>query len=213
MSRQLSPTDRALAALGRGLAMATGRADPAQLNYPAESATEGPMPPAQRRHIAGLMRINHAGEISAQALYHGQALVARNPRTREHLLEAAREERDHLQWCEQRLQELGDSPSKLGPLWYAGSFAIGAAAGLAGDRWSLGFVEETERQVAEHLTDHLEQLPPEDQRSRAIIEQMRRDEERHGREAHEAGAHPLPEAVRGLMRRIAGVMKFGAYRI
>lgn len=213
MSRQYTPADHLLSALNRGLSLLgerdrpAGRANPGA-QRPAEAHSE-----AERRHIAGLMRVNHAGEVSAQALYHGQAFVARDPALRSHLLEAAREEQDHLRWCEQRLQELDDTPSKLQPLWYAGSFAIGAAAGLAGDRWSLGFVDETERQVSEHLGEHLQKLPPSDQRSRAILETMKRDEERHGREAREAGARPLPAPVRGLMRQVARLMKFGAYRI
>jgi ubiquinone biosynthesis monooxygenase Coq7 len=158
------------------------------------------------------MRVNHAGEVAAQALYQGQALVARDPRVRDHLLSAAREEQDHLAWCEERLAELGEQPSRLQNLWYAGSFAIGATAGLAGDRLSLGFVEETEKQVSEHLDEHLRKLPRGDARSHAILKAMRNDEARHGREAREAGARSLPAAVRNLMRRAAQVMKFGAYR-
>jgi ubiquinone biosynthesis monooxygenase Coq7 len=164
-----------------------------------------------RRHAAGLMRVNHAGEVAAQALYQGHALVARNPEIREHMLEAAAEERSHLAWCEDRLRELDSHPSRLDPLWYAGSFAIGAVAGLAGDRWSLGFVEETEKQVSEHLSGHLEKLPEDDARSRAIVEAMRADEERHGAEAAAAGARALPRPVRELMRAVARVMTRGAY--
>lgn len=213
MDRHYSPTDRLITGLARGLARwgqapaASGRANPAT------PSTDAGLEDEERRHAAGLMRINHAGEVAAQALYQGQALVARDPRTREQLLAAAREEQDHLRWCEERLQELGDAPSRLQPLWYAGSFAIGAAAGLAGDRWSLGFIDETERQVSEHLGEHLQQLPESDRRSRAIIKAMRDDEDRHGREAREAGGRPLPAPVRGLMRQVAKVMKFGAYRI
>ncbi len=216
MNRQLTPADRLLSTLNRGLSLlaergsGTGRSNPAKAQAQAETNDAND---ASRRHVAGLMRINHAGEVAAQALYHGQALVARNPQTRQQLLAAAREEQDHLRWCEERLHELNDAPSRLQPLWYAGSFAIGAAAGLAGDRWSLGFIDETERQVSEHLGEHLQQLPEQDQRSRAILEQMRRDEERHGREARDAGGQPLPAPVKGLMRQVARVMKFGAYRI
>jgi len=188
---------------------------------PRTSVTPGSPPPAAtpapeeaaRRHAAGLMRVNHAGEVAAQALYHGQAMTARNPAIRQHLLAAAAEEARHLQWCEQRLQELGDQPSRLRPLWYAGSYAIGAIAGLAGDRWSLGFVHETEKQVAEHLDEHLRQLPEQDDQSRDIVRRMRDDEVRHGAEAEAAGGRPLPTALRHLMRRVAGLMKFGAYRI
>ncbi|MGH8481891.1 MAG: 2-polyprenyl-3-methyl-6-methoxy-1,4-benzoquinone monooxygenase, partial [Nevskiaceae bacterium] len=166
---------------------------------------------AARRHAAGLMRVNHAGEVAAQALYQGHALVARDLQIREHMLKAAAEERSHLAWCEERLRELDSGPSRLDPLWYAGSFAIGAIAGLAGDRWSLGFVEETEKQVSEHLSGHLDKLPEEDARSRAIVEAMRADEERHGREAVEAGAQRVPRPVQELMRAVARVMTRSAY--
>ncbi len=172
-----------------------------------------PLDERARRHSAGLMRVNHAGEIAAQALYRGQAATARNPETRTHLLEAAAEEQMNLQWCQQRLMELGDAPSKLDPLWYAGSYALGALAGLAGDSWSLGFVEETEKQVSEHLRGHLDQLPENDSKSRAIVEAMQKDEERHGREAAAAGARSLPKPVQELMRAAAKVMTRSAYRI
>lgn len=213
MNRVLSPTDRVLAALNRGLSAIADRSRGTGRASPGTPCPDARLDEAERRHVAGLMRVNHAGEIAAQALYHGQAVVARSPQMREHLLAAAREEQDHLRWCEERLRELGDGPSKLEPLWYAGSFAIGAAAGLAGDRWSLGFIDETERQVSEHLGEHLEQLPAEDDRSRAILEQMRQDEERHGRDARDAGGRPLPGPVKRLMRQVARVMKFGAYRM
>lgn len=213
MARTLSPTDRLLSALNRGLARIAGPVPGTGRPPPGADAVEAAVDDRTRAHIAGLMRINHAGEVAAQALYHGQATVARDPHTRAHLLQAAREEQDHLRWCEQRLRELDDQPSRLQPFWYAGSFAIGALAGLAGDRWSYGFVDETERQVSEHLGEHLAQLPADDARSRAILEQMRVDEERHGREAREAGGRPLPEPIRVLMRQVARVMKFGAYRL
>lgn len=161
---------------------------------------------AERRHTAGLMRVNHAGEIAAQGLYHGQALVARDPGTRAMLEQAAREETDHLAWCEQRLAELHERPSRLDPLWYAGSFAIGALAGLAGDRASLGFVAETERQVERHLDGHLAQIPEADARSRAILEQMRADEIAHGQLARDHGGAELPRPVREIMRATARVM-------
>jgi 3-demethoxyubiquinol 3-hydroxylase len=161
---------------------------------------------AERRTTAGLMRVNHAGEIAAQGLYHGQALVARNPATRALLEQAALEETDHLAWCEQRLHELQDRPSRLDPLWYAGSFAIGAVAGIMGDRASLGFVAETEEQVERHLDGHLAQIPASDARSRAIIQQMRDDEITHGRLAREHGGAVLPRPVREIMRATARVM-------
>ncbi len=211
--RQPGAIDPLLSFVGRGLSLLAERGHRAGRANPAGIRPDAALDAAERRHAAGLMRVNHAGEIAAQALYHGQALTARTPQTRRHLLEAAREEHDHLLWCEQRLRELGDSPSRLGPLWYAGSLAIGALTGLRGDAWSLGFVHETERQVAEHLDEHLQQLPARDARGRAILETMRDDEQRHGDEAVQAGARPLPTPVRGLMRQMAKVMKFGAYRI
>ena len=206
MSRDYSPADQLLMRLQRGIAALA----PHQTT---KSATDTTMDAAQRRHAAGLMRVNHAGEVSAQALYHGQALTARDPKVREHLLKAADEEQQHLRWCEERLSELGEAPSKLQPLWAAGSFAIGAVAGLAGDKWSLGFVAETEKQVSEHLQEHLHKLPESDNRSREIVSAMNADETRHGNEAVEAGGRPLPRPVRDLMRAVARVMKFGAYRI
>ena len=157
------------------------------------------------------MRVNHAGELAAQALYHGQAACARSDATREMLLAAARSESDHLAWCETRLKELGARPSLLNPLWYAGSFAIGAAAALLGDRASLGFVAETERQVEGHLDEHLGRLPPGDARSRAILEAMRAEEIAHGAKASAAGGAPLPAAVRSVMRGTARVMTGTAY--
>jgi len=168
---------------------------------------------AQRRTSAALMRVNHAGEIAAQALYHGQAMVARSAATRDLLLKAASEETDHLAWCETRLKELDSRPSLLNPLWYAGSFAIGAMAALLGDRASLGFVVETERQVEGHLDEHLVRLPPEDLRSKAILETMRNDEIAHGLTAKNAGGAELPTPVRMLMRSTARVMTSTAYWI
>ena len=211
--RELRPVDPLLGLVGRGLSLLASRDQGSGRRNPAATQRDAELAPDERRHVAGLMRINHAGEVAAQALYHGQALTARNPQTRQQLLEAAREEHDHLRWCEERLAELGDGPSKLQPLWAAGSFAIGAVAGLGGDRWSLGFVHETERQVAEHLGEHLQQLPEHDARDRAILQQMRVDEQRHGDQAQQAGGRELPAPVRGLMRQVAKVMKFGAYRI
>jgi ubiquinone biosynthesis monooxygenase Coq7 len=180
---------------------------------PAAASAESVTLPEARRHAAGLMRVNHAGEIAAQALYHGQALTARNPKVRAALLEAARDETDHLAWCEQRVRELGSRTSLLAPVWYAGSFAIGALAGLAGDRNSLGFVAETEKQVIEHLESHLHELPPDDERSRRIVAQMQADEARHGADARDAGGRDLPGPVRNLMRRTARVMTRAAYRV
>ena len=168
---------------------------------------------AERRHAAGLMRVNHTGEVCAQALYAAQALVARDPDVKARFASAAREEEDHLAWTQARLAELRDRPSLLNPLWYAGSFAIGVASGLAGDRVNLGFVVETERQVEEHLTGHIDALPANDAKSRAIVAAMRDDEARHGAMAQAAGAAELPRTVREAMRLAAGVMKAVAYRI
>jgi 3-demethoxyubiquinol 3-hydroxylase len=205
--RQYSSVDRALIGVAEGLDALFGRTRAAPVPTPSAPKDE-----AARREAANLMRVNHAGEVAAQGLYHGQALTARSEDTRRHLLEAAEDERNHLHWCEQRLAELGDQPSRLRPLWYGASFAMGAAAGLFGDRWSLGFVAETERQVSEHLDEHLQRLPRDDHKSREVLQAMRSDEQRHGHEATQRGGAPLPEPVRGLMRQVAKVMKAGAYR-
>jgi 3-demethoxyubiquinol 3-hydroxylase len=180
---------------------------------PGAALPEGEMTLVERRHAAGLMRINHTGEVCAQALYAAQAVVARDPGIRGEFAQAAREEEEHLAWTQQRLSELGDRASLLNPLWYAGSFAIGIASGIAGDRVNLGFVVETERQVEEHLTGHMDLLPENDAKSRAIVEQMRVDEARHGAKAKAAGASELPAPVRGLMRVAAEVMRKVTYRV
>ena len=185
----------------------------AQRPYPGAEAEETVLDPQDRREVAALMRVNHAGEIAAQALYHGQALTAGNRDVQGALEQAAREETDHLVWCAHRIEELGDRVSLLNPLWYAGSFAIGTVAGLAGDRVSLGFVAETERQVVEHLESHLARLPADDERTRAIIEQMRRDEAHHGSVAKASGGAELPGFVQRLMRMTARVMTVTAARI
>ena len=165
--------------------------EPATRSNPGAAAEEVALSDSERDHAAGLMRVNHAGEVCAQALYEGQAAVARDDQTRESLLAAAAEETDHLVWCAQRLEELGSAPSKLNPLFYAASYAMGAVTGLLGDRVSLGFVEATEDQVCRHLENHLEALPETDQRSRRIIEQMHEDEARHGADAMAAGGDRL----------------------
>jgi len=180
---------------------------------PAARLPDPRLSPDERRHAAGLMRVNHTGEICAQALYQAQSLVARDDATRRRLAQAAREEEEHLAWTQERLSELGDRTSLANPLWYAGSFAIGVVAGIAGDRTSLGFVVETERQVEEHLTGHMDRLPPGDVRSRAIVAAMRDDEIRHGAAARDAGAAELSWPARVLMRGAARVMTLTAYRL
>ena len=175
------------------------------------AATPPSLSEAEKRDSAALMRVNHAGEIAAQALYHGQALVARSAATRALLLKAAHEETDHLAWCETRLKELDSRPSLLNPLWYAGSFLIGSVAGILGDRTSLGFIAETERQVESHLRDHLERLPPEDRRSRAILQQMTHDEVQHGANAAALGGKDLPLWLKGAMHLTSKLMTRGSY--
>jgi ubiquinone biosynthesis monooxygenase Coq7 len=205
--------DRLLIRVDQALRLTAGVApEPARPN-PAAELPDLELEMETRQHVAGLMRVNHAGEICAQALYAGQAATARDDRVREAMQQAAAEEIDHLAWCESRLEELGSRPSVLNPLWYAGSFAIGAVAGLAGDRWSLGFVRETEIQVEAHLQQHLERLPPEDARSQAILDQMKTDEAKHAQMAEQAGASELPKPVRSAMAFTAGIMKALAYRI
>lgn len=209
--RQFSPLDRLLAELDHGLRTAftpPAAARPA----PGRDGPEPVLTDAERRQVEGLMRVNHTGEIAAQALYRGQALVARHADQRASLLAAADEEQDHLAWCAGRLEEIGGHASYLAPAWYGGSLAIGVAAGLAGDRWSLGFVEETETQVSAHLDDHVNRLPEQDRRSRAILNQMRADEARHADAARHAGARELPGPVKWTMTRIADLMRFVSYR-
>jgi ubiquinone biosynthesis monooxygenase Coq7 len=168
---------------------------------------------AERAHAAGLMRVNHVGEVCAQALYQSQKILARSAETRAMLDHAAQEEMDHMAWCEERLSELGSHTSYLNPIWYAGSFGIGLLAGLAGDRWSLGFVAETEKQVEKHLNSHLETLPLADARSRAIVDQMRRDEIDHGQSAWDAGGKPLQQPIKNAMEAISKVMTTAAYKV
>jgi ubiquinone biosynthesis monooxygenase Coq7 len=213
MTRSFSPLDRFIIGVDNALRAATSVAGQASRENPARDEADIVMDEEQRRHAAGLMRINHAGEVCAQALYAGQAMTARNEEIQAKMQKAADEEIDHLGWCRERLDELDSRPSLLDPFWYAGSFAIGAAAGLAGDKWSLGFLQETENQVEAHLEGHLEKLPPEDARSRAILDQMKIDEAKHAQMAADSGAADLPRPVKELMRVTAGVMKAIAYRV
>jgi ubiquinone biosynthesis monooxygenase Coq7 len=210
--RQYSPLDRLIMSAQRGLDTAAGAPVALRAN-PGNGAPDLELDAGAQRHAAGLMRINHTGEVCAQALYVGQAAVARDEATRQQLLAAAQEETDHLAWCGDRLRELDSRPSLFNPLWYAGSYAIGLAAGLRGDGWNLGFVVETERQVEAHLAEHLKTLPAEDLRSRAILETMKADEARHADNAQAAGARTLPQPIPRLMALSAAVMKAVAYRI
>ena len=204
--------DRLIGEFDRALRAVAGVAQ-ASRPSPAERLPENPVGEEERAHAAALMRVNHVGEVCAQALYQGQALTARDPATRQALDGAAREEEDHLAWSAERIRELNGRLSLLNPLWYAGAFAIGAAAGLLGDRWNFAFLAETERQVEEHLTGHLEALPARDERTRAVVEAMRADEVRHRQTALGLGAAELPEPVRRAMRLASKVMTTVAYRV
>jgi 3-demethoxyubiquinol 3-hydroxylase len=187
--------------------------NPAERASPALPVAPAVLTAEQQTHAAGLMRVNHAGEVCAQALYEGQALVARDDKVRRELLAAAREEEDHLAWCGERLQELDSRPSLLNPLWYGMSFALGTVTGLMGDRISLGFVAATEDQVCQHLEQHLRDLPADDERSRAIVAQMHVDEARHGTHALEAGGAEFPQPVKDVMTLLSRVMTATAYRL
>ncbi|MFG6416229.1 2-polyprenyl-3-methyl-6-methoxy-1,4-benzoquinone monooxygenase [Roseateles sp. DC23W] len=204
--------DRLLTALDSGLRTAFAPARAARQS-PAGNTEASPLSPAESRESGALMRVNHVGEICAQALYQSQALFSRTPELRQHFEHAAQEELDHLAWTEERLSQLGAHTSHLAPLWWGGAFAWGSLAGLAGDRWSLGFVVETERQVEAHLAGHLDRLPANDAASRAIVEQMKREEAEHADAALARGALPLPAPVKGLMRAAAKVMTTVAHRI
>jgi ubiquinone biosynthesis monooxygenase Coq7 len=209
----MSSIDRLIIEFDTALRSVLGGANAGRPTPGSEVGASNFLNSAERKHVAGLMRVNHVGEVCAQALYQSQKLVARNPQIQEMLNHSGQEEIDHLAWCETRLQELGSHTSYLNPLWYAGSFAIGLAAGLAGDKWSLGFVAETEKQVENHLESHLEKLPKDDLRSRAIVDQMRIDEIEHGQAAKNAGGVALPEPIQKMMQAISKVMTTTAYKI
>lgn len=211
----MSPMDRFLIGVDSALRTVAGHAHSARPYPPSVggASADDDLDPDARRLSGALMRVNHVGEVCAQALYQAQALTARDEPLRRQMEQAARDETDHLAWTERRLQELGDRPSLLNPLWYAGAFGIGLLAGRAGDAVSLGFVVETERQVEQHLATHLERLPQADQRSRAIVAQMKADESRHAADALGAGASSLPWPVRGLMRLAANVMTRTAHHV
>ena len=213
MLRRYTAIDRLIISMDNALRIAGGQDVTAQRPNPSAGEAEVVMDEASRQHAAGLMRVNHAGEVCAQALYAGQGATARKSEVQTGMQLAASEEIDHLSWCKERLDELEARPSLLDPFWYVGSFAIGAVAGLSGDGWSLGFLQETENQVESHLADHLERLPPEDVRSRKILEQMKTDEAKHAQMAAEAGAFELPIPIKRLMQLTADTMKAVAYRI
>jgi len=204
--------DRAIGLFDSALRTVAGVRQPARPS-PAESHREAELTPSSRAHAAALMRVNHVGEVCAQALYQGQALTARDPTNRAALEQAAGEERDHLAWSADRIRELGGRPSLLNPLWYAGSLAMGVVAGALGDRWNLAFLAETERQVEEHLAGHLQRLDPEDLRTRAVVEAMRADEQRHRETAIGLGAAEMPEPLKLGMRAAAKLMTTVAYRV
>jgi ubiquinone biosynthesis monooxygenase Coq7 len=213
MLDRMNALDTLLSTVDAGLKTLSGSVRSSRPAPKAEGDDADPMDPAQRRLSGALMRVNHVGEVCAQALYQAQALTSRSAALRTQMQEAAREETDHLAWTQQRLAELGDRPSWLNPLWYAGAFGIGLVAGRLGDRASLGFVVETERQVEEHLAGHLERLPGADRASRAIVEKMKQDEARHADNAIAAGAMKLPAPARWVMRAAAKVMTTTAHYI
>lgn len=212
-ARNLTPLDHLIVNFDQALRTLAGRPLASGRPNPADDREEGDLDASEKAESMRLMRVNHAGEVAAQALYQGQALTARLETVRERMEHAATEENDHLVWCEQRVNELGGHVSYLNPLWYLGSFAIGAAAGAVGDKWSLGFVAETEKQVIKHLDGHLGRIAADDQKSRAVIEQMKIDEAHHGAEARRAGGAELPGPVRQLMKFTSRIMTGLAYRV
>ena len=211
--QKLNLVDRLLDEFQHGLKTCHLRPAGVAREYPAQQLGQVDLSKLEQAHVAGLMRVNNAGEVAAQGLYRGQALTATKQAVSAAMAEAADEENEHLNWCQRRLSELGERRSLLDGIWYWGSFTIGALAGAAGDKWSLGFVKETEQQVCAHLDRHIEQLPQQDQRSRAIIASMRRDEQRHATNAEKAGAAELPSIVKSAMSVVSKVMTFTAYRI
>jgi ubiquinone biosynthesis monooxygenase Coq7 len=204
--------DRLIREFDRALRTVAGVAHAARRS-PAERVSEAPLDADEREHAGALMRVNHVGEVCAQALYQGQSLTARDPEARTTLERAAHEEEDHLAWSAERIRELGGRPSLLNPLWYGGSLALGLGAGLLGDRWNLAFLAETERQVEEHLSGHLGKLPPADRRTRAVVEAMRSDEAKHRDTAIALGAAELPAPAKAAMRLAAKIMTTVAYRV
>ncbi len=212
-NRHFNGADQLVINLDQALRTLFGRPLVTERSNPADDCAESTLPEAEKDHIARLMRINHTGEVCAQALYQGQALTARKEEVRRSMERSAAEENDHLDWCEQRVEELDGRLSVLNPFWYASSFALGAAAGLAGDKWSLGFVAETEKQVEGHLEEHLAQVPESDCRTRAILEQMKEDEIRHGQTAKAHGGAELPSPIKAMMKFTAKLMTKSVYRL
>lgn len=211
--RQLSSIDKFLGQLDAALRTSLSDAPVPHRNSPAVEVEETELTESQRQHAIGLMRVNHAGEVCAQALYQGQALTAKLPEVGNQMREAADEEIDHLAWCEERIQQLGGKTSALNPLWYGMSFALGAGAGLVSDKLSLGFVAATEDQVCQHLEKHLDELPVEDKKSRSIVEKMLEDEAKHAESALDAGGHRFPKPVLKLMTLISSAMTKTSYKI
>ena len=197
----------------KGLKYSTQNYQTEKRPYPAEKVEQESLNEFEKNHSAGLMRVNHSGEVCAQALYRGQAITAKLLDTKDKMEQAASEELEHLSWCNKRLEELDSKPSLLNPIWYCMSFSIGAIAGLVGDKWSLGFVHETEEQVVKHLDSHLDKLSDKDLKTRSVIEQMRIDEEQHSKDALEAGAEILPNEIKELMSKVAKVMTDSSYHI
>lgn len=206
MQRAYSPADILIDHADRVLRTLAGHAKTTGRDNPADSASHTELSDEEAKLSARLMRVNHAGEVAAQALYQGQALTARNKSVQEKLKQAAEEENDHLAWCRKRVNELGEQTSRLDPIWYASSLAIGAVAGLAGDKWNLGFLAETEKQVVDHIDSHLEQLPEADQKTRAILQQMHIDENQHATTAIEQGGADLPEPIKQGMAVVSNIM-------
>jgi 3-demethoxyubiquinol 3-hydroxylase len=211
--RELSLIDRLIVNFDQGLRTVFGQPQITERSNPAETIPETDLSENEKQLAARLMRINHTGEVCAQALYQGQALTAKTAAVHQSMQRAAQEENDHLAWCETRLKEFNDHKSFLNPFWYVGSFTMGAIAGVAGDKWSLGFVAETERQVVKHLDEHLKTLPINDKKSRAILEQMKIDEKHHATEAIKAGGAPLPEGIKFAMRQTSKIMTSTVYWI
>lgn len=213
MNRQLSSIDQILSQIDSGLRGAFAKAPQPKRPSPAAQVKESELSESERQHAIGLMRVNHAGEVCAQALYQGQGLTAKLPEVSQQMAQSAEEEIDHLAWCEQRLDELGGKTSILNPAWYAMSFAIGAGAGIVSDKLSLGFVAATEDQVCQHLQNHLEDLPQQDKKSRSIVQQMLVDEKAHAQSALDAGGYQFPRPVKRLMTRVSSLMTRSSYRL